>query len=90
WSASNPLPVIGPMTFEEYYTYTDANLAQASSSIGDGDLTSSKNEITAAMNDFINNSVSVDVPEWEFNPFGYLSYGSGQCLPFTVRLSIGD
>ncbi|MEG7567761.1 hypothetical protein [Vibrio cholerae] len=90
WSASNPLPVIGPMTFEEYYTYTDANLAQASSSIGDGDLTSSKNEITTAMNDFINNSVSVDVPEWEFNPFGYLSYGGGQCLPFTVRLSIGD
>ncbi|MFA0125024.1 hypothetical protein AB4400_27045, partial [Vibrio sp. 10N.261.48.A2] len=46
--------------------------------------------ITAAMDDFIKDSVSVDVPEWEFNPFGYISFGGGQCLPFTARISIGD
>ncbi|MFA0125911.1 hypothetical protein AB4400_31595, partial [Vibrio sp. 10N.261.48.A2] len=49
WDTNNPLPVIGPMTFQEYSTYTDTNLEQASSSLGDGDLTGSKSEITAAM-----------------------------------------
>ncbi|MFA1573958.1 hypothetical protein [Vibrio cyclitrophicus] len=90
WSSSNPMPVVGPITLAEYTAYTDSNLAQASSSIGGGDLTGAKSEITAAMDDFIKDSVSVEVPEWEFNPFGYISFGGGQCLPFTARISIGD
>ncbi|NGZ19408.1 hypothetical protein G6Z94_19330 [Vibrio aestuarianus] len=86
---SNPLPVIGPMTFKEYQTYTDNNYSQASDSLGDSDLQTSKDEITTAMNDFIDNSVSVDIPDFDFNPFGYMSFGGGHCIPFTVDLSIG-
>ncbi|EGR0569095.1 hypothetical protein E8L98_08385 [Vibrio cholerae] len=89
WSVSNPLPVIGPMTFKEYQTYTDNNYSQASDSLGDSDLQTSKDEITTAMNDFIDNSVSVDIPDFDFNPFGYMSFGGGHCIPFTVDLSIG-
>ncbi|MFL1027748.1 hypothetical protein, partial [Vibrio parahaemolyticus] len=69
WSTSNPLPVIGPMTFKEYQTYTDNNYSQASESLGSADLQTSKDEITAAMNEFIDNSVSVEIPDFDFNPF---------------------
>lgn len=90
WSPSNPLPVIGPMTFNEYQTYTNSNFADASTNLGTGDIQGSKNEITVAMDNFIDNSVSIEVPEWEFNPFGYLTFGGGQCLPFNANLSIGS
>lgn len=90
WSTSNPLPVVGPMTFTEYQTYTDSNFADAATNLGTGDIQGSKDEITLAMDNFIDNSVSIEVPEWEFNPFGYLTFGGGQCLPFTANLSIGS
>ncbi|WP_086775973.1 hypothetical protein [Vibrio coralliirubri] len=85
----NPLPVIGPLTRTEFEQVQAKNFSEATTNLPDPNFQKHEDEITKAMNDFIADSVDVDVPEFGFNPFGYFSYGGGSCIAFSFNLSIG-
>ncbi len=84
-----PLPVVGPMTLAEFEQAQQRNFAEATNGLPEADFQTPQDQITQAMNDFIADKVTADVPEFSFNPFGYFTFGGGACIEFQYTLSIG-
>lgn len=84
-----PLPVTGPLTRSELEEVQAKTYAEAAQGVPDAKFSDAQQEIEDAMNNFINDKVNVDIPEFHLNPFGYFTYGGGQCIAFNFNLSVG-
>ncbi|ELP6122395.1 hypothetical protein QTV43_003620 [Vibrio vulnificus] len=86
-----PLPVIGPITREQFRTEQQRFYDEAASALPQPTTFFSDHADTVqkAMSDFLENKITPDVPEFEFNIFGYFTFGGGSCSGFTVPASMG-
>lgn len=84
-----PLPVIGPLTRTDLEQVQAQNFQQATDGLPQADFSTPQDQITQAMNDFIADKVEANVPDFSFNPFGYFTFGGGECVAFHFDLSIG-
>ncbi|KJF95128.1 hypothetical protein [Photobacterium angustum] len=84
-----PLPVIGPLTRTELETVLNKQYQDATNNLNSPDLKNYQDTVTNAMNDFITNKVTADIPTFGFNPFGFVTFGDGTCVGFSQTLSIG-
>ncbi|ENM5895632.1 hypothetical protein NTH50_003812 [Vibrio mimicus] len=86
-----PLPVIGPITREEFRTEQQNLWNEAGNALPDGTSIFQAHEQAAkqAMDTFIQDNLNPDIPEFQFSPFGYFSFGGGSCIGFTSNVSMG-
>lgn len=84
-----PLPVIGPLTRTELEAVQAQNFAQADSALPTADFAKSQDDITQLMENFVKQQTDLEVPEFQFNPFGYFTFGGGGCISFNFTVSIG-
>lgn len=84
-----PLPVIGPLTRTELEAVQAQNFAQADSALPTADFSKSQDDITQLMENFVKQQTDLEVPEFQFNPFGYFTFGGGGCISFNFTVSIG-
>lgn len=86
-----PLPVIGPITREEFRTEQQNLWNEAGNSLPDGTSIFQAHEQAAkqAMDTFIQDNLNPEIPEFQFSPFGYFSFGGGSCIGFTSNVSMG-
>ncbi|MFP1109969.1 hypothetical protein ACK8QL_16680 [Vibrio cholerae] len=86
-----PLPVIGPITREEFRTEQQNLWNEAGNALPDGTSIFQAHEQAAkqAMDTFIQDNLNPEIPEFQFSPFGYFSFGGGSCIGFTSNVSMG-
>ncbi|ELJ8570008.1 hypothetical protein RUK56_001457 [Vibrio cholerae] len=86
-----PLPVIGPITREEFRTEQQNLWNEAGSALPDGTSIFQAHEQAAkqAMDTFIQDNLNPEIPEFQFSPFGYFSFGGGSCIGFTANVTMG-
>ncbi|HGE6077221.1 TPA: hypothetical protein ACGG71_001558 [Vibrio cholerae] len=86
-----PLPVIGPITREEFRTEQQNLWNEAGNALPDGTSIFQAHEQVAkqAMDTFIQDNLNPEIPEFQFSPFGYFSFGGGSCIGFTSNVSMG-
>ncbi|ENM5876953.1 hypothetical protein NTE24_000764 [Vibrio mimicus] len=84
-----PLPVIGPLTRTELEAVQAQNFSQADSALPTADFTKPQDDITQLMENFVKQQTDLEVPEFQFNPFGYFTFGGGGCISFNFTVSIG-
>ncbi|ENN2714263.1 hypothetical protein AB9N09_002339 [Vibrio cholerae] len=84
-----PLPVIGPLTRTELEAVQAQNFSQADSALPTADFAKSQDDITQLMENFVKQQTDLEVPEFQFNPFGYFTFGGGGCISFNFTVSIG-
>lgn len=84
-----PLPVIGPLTRTELEAVQAQNFSQADSALPTADFAKSQDDITQLMENFVKQQTDLEVPEFQFNPFGYFTFGGGGCISFNFSVSIG-
>ncbi|EPQ6835144.1 hypothetical protein ACUMR9_001976 [Vibrio cholerae] len=86
-----PLPVIGPITREEFRIEQQNLWNEAGNALPDGTSIFQAHEQAAkqAMDTFIQDNLNPEIPEFQFSPFGYFSFGGGSCIGFTSNVSMG-
>ncbi|EJL6511906.1 hypothetical protein NMS08_001090 [Vibrio cholerae] len=86
-----PLPVIGPITREEFRTEQQNLWNEAGNALPDGTSIFQAHEQASkqAMDTFIQDNLNPEIPEFQFSPFGYFSFGGGSCIGFTSNVSMG-